>query len=73
MDVLCTDKTGTLTMDHVILELYCDFFQKGKSGGPARCLRHQPLQTGLKTSSIAPWLQHQEMHRELSIEKFQES
>ncbi len=24
MDVLCTDKTGTLTMDQVILERYCD-------------------------------------------------
>jgi P-type Mg2+ transporter len=24
MDVLCTDKTGTLTMDHVILERHCD-------------------------------------------------
>src|SRR6266850_2374746 len=28
MDVLCTDKTGTLTMDHVILEIYCDVFKK---------------------------------------------
>ncbi len=27
MDVLCTDKTGTLTMDHVILEIYCDVFK----------------------------------------------
>ena len=24
MDVLCTDKTGTLTMDRVILEKHCD-------------------------------------------------
>src|ERR1043165_1334195 len=24
MDVLCTDKTGTLTMDRIILEKYCD-------------------------------------------------
>jgi Mg2+-importing ATPase len=27
MNVLCTDKTGTLTMDHVILEIYCDVFK----------------------------------------------
>ncbi|HUI65232.1 MAG TPA: magnesium-translocating P-type ATPase, partial [Bacteroidota bacterium] len=28
MDVLCTDKTGTLTMDHVILEHHCDVVRK---------------------------------------------
>src|SRR5258705_937657 len=28
MDVLCTDKTGTLTIDKVILEIYCDVFKK---------------------------------------------
>ena len=28
MDVLCTDKTGTLTMDQVILERHCDVMQK---------------------------------------------
>ncbi|HEX7618768.1 MAG TPA: HAD-IC family P-type ATPase, partial [Verrucomicrobiae bacterium] len=27
MDVLCTDKTGTLTIDHVILELHVDVFK----------------------------------------------
>src|SRR5260221_2539495 len=28
MDVLCTDKTGTLTLDRVILERFCDVMQK---------------------------------------------
>ena len=28
MDVLCTDKTGTLTMDRVILEKYCNVLQQ---------------------------------------------
>ncbi|MFI5350452.1 MAG: HAD-IC family P-type ATPase, partial [Elusimicrobiota bacterium] len=28
MDILCTDKTGTLTMDHVILEKHFDVFRK---------------------------------------------
>jgi len=32
MDVLCTDKTGTLTMDHVILEKYCDVVLKEDQG-----------------------------------------
>ena len=29
MDVLCTDKTGTLTMDRVILEKHCDVVAEG--------------------------------------------
>ena len=32
MDVLCTDKTGTLTMDRVILEKYCDVVLKEDEG-----------------------------------------
>src|SRR5437868_12253411 len=32
MDVLCTDKTGTLTMDRVILEKYCDVVLKEDQG-----------------------------------------
>ena len=28
MDVLCTDKTGTLTMDQVILEKHCDVMRR---------------------------------------------
>ena len=43
MDVLCTDKTGTLTMDHVILELHCDVHKERKRRGPARRLSHQPF------------------------------
>ena len=35
MDVLCTDKTGTLTMDHVILERHCDVVREGKRPGAA--------------------------------------
>ncbi|MEE8810053.1 magnesium-translocating P-type ATPase [Lactimicrobium sp.] len=48
MDVLCTDKTGTLTLDKVILEYYLDVH----GNADTRVLRHAFLnsyyQTGLK-------------------------
>lgn len=48
MDVLCTDKTGTLTRDEVVLELYLDVH----GGEEPRVLKHAYLnsyfQTGLK-------------------------
>jgi P-type Mg2+ transporter len=70
MDVLCTDKTGTLTMDHVILEIYCDVF---KSESPtvlqdAYLISH--FQTGLKNILDRAVLRHQELHGKLSLEKY---
>ena len=48
MDILCTDKTGTLTMDKVVLEYYLDI----NGNEDKRILRHAYLnsyfQTGLK-------------------------
>lgn len=48
MDILCTDKTGTLTMDKVVLEYYLDI----NGNEDERILRHAYLnsyfQTGLK-------------------------
>lgn len=48
MDILCTDKTGTLTEDHIILEKYMDL----QGNDDERILRHAFLnsyfQTGLK-------------------------
>ena len=70
MDVLCTDKTGTLTMDHVILEIYCDVFRKENLEvlRDAYLLSH--FQTGLKNVLDRAVLQHKELHGELSIERF---
>ena len=48
MDVLCTDKTGTLTMDHVILEKYCDVVLKDDEGVLALAYLNSHFQTGLK-------------------------
>lgn len=58
MDVLCTDKTGTLTQDKVVLELYLDIHGNEDD----RILRHAFLnsyyQTGLKNLMDAAILDH---------------
>ena len=43
MDVLCTDKTGTLTMDHVILERHCDVVAEGGRRRARAGVPQQPL------------------------------
>ena len=43
MDVLCTDKTGTLTMDRIILEKHCDVVAEGGRRGADAGLPQQPL------------------------------
>ncbi len=48
MDVLCTDKTGTLTMDHVILEKHCDVALKEDDGVLALVYMNSHFQTGLR-------------------------
>jgi P-type Mg2+ transporter len=48
MDVLCTDKTGTLTEDRVVLELYCDVVRKEDEGVLRLAYLNSFFQTGLK-------------------------
>ena len=43
MDVLCTDKTGTLTEDRVILERHCNVAGRETEDVLLRWLPHQPL------------------------------
>ena len=70
MDVLCTDKTGTLTMDHITLEVRCDI-QKDESEAVLRdayLISH--FQTGLKNVLDRAVLKHPQLHRELGIAKY---
>ncbi len=48
MDVLCTDKTGTLTMDHVILERHCDVAREEDDNVLQMAYLISHFQTGLK-------------------------
>jgi Mg2+-importing ATPase len=70
MDVLCTDKTGTLTIDHVILEIHCDVFKNESEAvlRDAYLLSH--FQTGLKNVLDRAVLKYKELHTELGIDKY---
>ncbi len=48
MDVLCTDKTGTLTMDRIILEKYCDVVLDQDEDVLVLAYLNSHFQTGLK-------------------------
>ena len=48
MDVLCTDKTGTLTLDKIVLEKYCDVVRKEDKDVLRLAYLNSYYQTGLK-------------------------
>jgi Mg2+-importing ATPase len=70
MDVLCTDKTGTLTMDHVILELHVDVFKNESEEVLRDAYVISHFQTGLKNVLDRAVLKHKEVHSELNVEKY---
>ena len=47
MDVLCTDKTGTLTQDRIILKRHLDIQGRGLRRGASVRVSEQPLSVGL--------------------------
>ena len=65
MDVLCTDKTGTLTMDQVILERYCDVMQKDDAAVLLDAFLIAHFQTGLKNVLDRAVLNHRDAHENL--------
>ena len=70
MDVLCTDKTGTLTIDHVILELHVDVFKNESESVLRDAYLISHFQTGLKNVLDRAVLKYKELHGELGIEKY---
>ena len=65
MDVLCTDKTGTLTMDRVILERHCDVMQKENAAVLLDAFLIAHFQTGLKNVLDHAVLDYRDSHEAL--------
>jgi Mg2+-importing ATPase len=66
MDVLCTDKTGTLTQDHVILQRHCDVAGNEDDRVLVFAYLNSHFQTGLKNVLDRAVLEHRERHREVA-------
>jgi Mg2+-importing ATPase len=67
MDVLCTDKTGTLTMDRIILERHCDVALQESEHVLALAYLNSHFQTGLKNVMDRAILDYQHLHQQLNI------
>ena len=65
MDVLCTDKTGTLTQDKIFLSRHVDVWGDDSDEVLEMAYLNSYYQTGLKNLLDVAVLEHVEVHREL--------
>ncbi|MBI5183198.1 MAG: magnesium-translocating P-type ATPase [Nitrospinae bacterium] len=61
MDVLCTDKTGTLTLDKIIIERHCDVVRKEDEDVLRFAYINSYYQTGLKNILDRAILKHEKL------------
>jgi Mg2+-importing ATPase len=67
MNVLCTDKTGTLTQDKIVLERHTDVFGQPLDEVLEHAYLNSYYQTGLKNLLDVAVLRHADLKRELQI------
>ena len=65
MDILCTDKTGTLTQDEIILERYVDISGKEDEKILEYAYLNSHYQSGLKNLLDVAVLKHMDVHQKL--------
>jgi Mg2+-importing ATPase len=71
MDVLCTDKTGTLTMDRVVLEKHCDVQLDEDDEVLMLAYLNSHFQTGLKNILDRAVLAHkEEIHDQFRVPEY---
>ncbi|HLY56130.1 MAG TPA: magnesium-translocating P-type ATPase, partial [Stellaceae bacterium] len=68
MDVLCTDKTGTLTQDRIILKRYLDINGVDCDKVLEYAYLNSYYQSGLKNLLDVAVLKHLDLHQELRVE-----
>lgn len=66
MDVLCTDKTGTLTQDKIFLARHVDVWGEESDEVLAMAYLNSYYQTGLKNLLDVAVLEHVDVHQELN-------
>ena len=69
MDILCTDKTGTLTQDRIILKRHLDIRGEESERVLQYAYLNSHFQSGLKNLLDVAVLQHVEMHKALGIDE----
>ncbi len=67
MDVLCTDKTGTLTQDRIFLARHVDVWGEDSDAVLDMAYLNSYYQTGLKNLLDVAVLEHVEVHRDLNV------
>jgi len=70
MDVLCTDKTGTLTMDHVVLERHCDVVRKEDEMVLLDAYLISHFQTGLKNVLDRAILEKHDIYTDKGVDSY---
>ena len=72
MNVLCTDKTGTLTQDHIVLERYVDVTNRQSEDVLRYAYMNSYYQTGLRNLMDKAILSHTDLDVERSCRKVDE-
>ena len=68
MDILCTDKTGTLTQDKIVLEMHLDIYGEENEEVLEFAFLNSFYQTGLKNLLDVAILKHIELQESLKLE-----